>query len=184
MAYRALFRNSNNMRGLSRKDSVGIASLKLEYRLKIPAKVTVPGAARRLATMKKWLQKHFKGYMIRPTVYRAVTYFLLALVVVLIWNRFINARPMPLSYAFTIVGIFFLASAWLSYLRLDGVNIPLLTLVPIGRKQRPLSGLADMSDYMDTDIVPFEELTKDEQNICCLLANIICGTVYLVLSLV
>ena len=46
------------------------------------------------------------------------------------------------------------------------------------------ASLANMSDYMDTDIVPFEELAADEQNICCLVANISCGIAYLVLSLV
>jgi hypothetical protein len=134
--------------------------------------------------MKRWLQKHFQAHMIRPTIYKALTYFLVALVLALVWDRFINAVPLPLSYAFTIIGIFFLGSAWLSYLRLDGINMPLLTLMPIGRKKRPLSSLANMSDYMDTDIVPFEELAADEQNICCLVANISCGIAYLVLSLV
>lgn len=134
--------------------------------------------------MKRWLQKYFQPYMIRPTVYKALSYFLAALVFVLFWNRFVNKGLLPLSYAYTVLGLFFLAAAWLSYLRLDGIKVPLLKLVPMGRRKQPLSGFADMSDYVDTEIVSFEELAEEERDICCLAANIICGTVYLVLSLV
>ncbi|MGI6628412.1 MAG: hypothetical protein ACOX4K_08745 [Bacillota bacterium] len=134
--------------------------------------------------MKRWLQKHFQHYMIRPTIYKALSYFLVALVFVLVWDRFVNTEGLsPMSYAYTVLGLFFLAAAWLSYLRLDGIKVPFLRLMPV-RKKQPFASFMDMSDYVDIEIVSFEELAEEERNICCLLANIICGAIYLTLSLV
>lgn len=135
--------------------------------------------------MKRWLQEHFQRYMIRPTIYKALSYFLVALVFALVWDRFVNTGGLlPMSYAYTVLGLFFLAAAWLSYLRLDGIKVPLLKLMPMGRKKQPFASFKDMSDYVDIEIVSFEELAEEERNVCCLLANIICGGIYLTLSLV
>lgn len=134
--------------------------------------------------MKQWLQKHFQRYMIRPTIYKTLSYFLTALVFTLLWNRFVNtAVLLPMSYAYTIIGLFFLAAAWINYLRLDGIKLPLLRLIP-GSKKKPPGGLSDISDYIDEEVVSFDELAAAERNACCLLANITCGAIYLVLSLV
>lgn len=136
--------------------------------------------------MKQWLKKHLKPYMIRPTVYKAFSYFLTALVVVLFWNRFVNkGGSSPMSHAYTILGMFFFAAAWFNYLRLDGIKISVMSLLPIGTPKKRASGpFSDMSDHIDTEVVSFQELGQEERDTCCLLANIICGVVFFFLSLV
>ncbi len=54
--------------------------------------------------MKQWLRRHFKQYMIRPTIYKVFSYFLTALTLALLWDRFANtAGLLSISYAYTIM---------------------------------------------------------------------------------
>jgi len=134
--------------------------------------------------VKQWLKEHFKQHMIRPTIYKALSYFLAALALVLLWNRLVNtAGLLTMSYAYTIIGLFFLALAWLNYLRLDGIKLPLMKLLPLTTKKRS-HAFSDISDYLDEEVVSFDELAEEERNACCLFANIICGAIFLLLSLV
>lgn len=40
--------------------------------------------------MIKWFHKHFKPYMTRPTVYQTFTRFIYALLLSLLWDKFVN----------------------------------------------------------------------------------------------
>ncbi|MGI6358373.1 MAG: hypothetical protein ACOX2K_06755 [Bacillota bacterium] len=133
--------------------------------------------------MRQWQQKHIKRYMYVPIIQKTVSYLLIAVAVVLLWNRFVNRGLLPISYAFTVGGVLFLASAWVSYLRLDGVKVPLLTLFRLRRKKPVVRSFSDMSDHIDEDIVSFEELIEEERHACCLLANLLCSIVFFALSL-
>jgi hypothetical protein len=138
-----------------------------------------------VSDLTKWLRKNLKRYMFRPIIYKILAYFPTALVFVLLWNRFVNtAMYFPMSYAFTIVGLFFLALAWFNFLRLDGIKLPLRQLFSIARPpKRSLGALNDMSDYLDEEVISFAELTVEERETCRLLANTTCGVTFLVLSL-
>ncbi len=88
-----------------------------------------------------------------------------------------------MSYAYTIIGLFFLALAWLNYLRPDGIKLPLMKAAPEHKDATP-GAFTDISDYLDKEVVSFDELAEEERNACCLFANIICGAIFLLLSLV
>ncbi|NLW16425.1 MAG: hypothetical protein GX033_02030 [Firmicutes bacterium] len=126
--------------------------------------------------MEKWL----KPYLIRPTVYKTFSYFLTALAFALFWHRFVNrAHLYAISHAFTIIGVCFFAMAWFNYLRLDGVRLPRWKWPVLRRKPLPF---ADMADYMDEEVISFEELAEEERNRCCLAASIFCGIIFFILS--
>jgi hypothetical protein len=40
--------------------------------------------------MRQWQQKHIKRYMYVPIIQKTVSYLLIAVAVVLLWNRFVN----------------------------------------------------------------------------------------------
>lgn len=138
--------------------------------------------------MKKWLKEHVGPHLARPIVYKVLSYFPTALVLILLWKRFVDrAGLFPIHYAYTIAGVFFLAVAWFSYLRIDGVKMPSTRHLRRGNapmpKKRPPSPYADMTDYIDIEVISFEELTHEERAICSLVASVICSVIYFVLSL-
>lgn len=135
--------------------------------------------------MKKWFQRHFHRALVRPTVYRAFTRFMLALLAALLWNEFAN-RSGLLSlnrHAFLLLSIFFAFLAWMNYLRLDGLRVPQIDRRLFDWKRRsPMRFYGDISDHVDEQITPFEELEEDEQTLCRLLANLACCVIFLALS--
>ncbi len=134
--------------------------------------------------MKQWLKKHFKQHMIRPTFYKAFSYFLFALTLALFWNRFVNtAGRLHMSHAYTIMGLLFFALAWLNYLRLDGIKLPFMKRQPLRPKKRP-HVFSDISDYLGEEVVSFDELVEEERDTCCLVASIICGIIFFFLSII
>ena len=64
----------------------------------------------------------YKKYMFRPILYKTVTKLVIAIVLVLLWDRYINTFGLPAAEygCFCIGGIIFLM-AWFEYLRLDGM---------------------------------------------------------------
>ena len=136
--------------------------------------------------MRKWLQQHFHRAMIRPTLYRIFTRFMLALLAAMLWNEFVN-RSGLLSlrgHAFLFLGILFAALAWMNYLRLDGLRAPQIDRRLFDWKRKPVRFYGDMADHVDEDVTPFEELDEDEQTLCRLLANLACCVIFLALSLI
>lgn len=135
--------------------------------------------------MRKWLRDHVGPHLVRPIIYKILSYLPTALVLTIVWKRFIDrAGVFPVSYAYTVIGVVFLASAWFSYLRLDGINLSIMQLLPIGTPKKRSSGpLRDMSDHIDVEVVSFAELSEEERATCRLLASIICSIIFFVLSL-
>ena len=130
---------------------------------------------------KKDKKKLFQKYMIRPTVYKAFSRFILALTASLLWDRFVNTAQLNMrAWAFVFFGVLFIVSAWLCYLRLDGVKLPRIKKPEV--KKKPVIRYGDLPDYVDEEIISFGELEEDERDLCCLIADVVLGIVFMVLS--
>ena len=132
---------------------------------------------------KKTLRSIFQRYMIRPTVYKAFSRFILALTASLLWDHFVNTGMLNMrAWAFTFFGVFFLVAAWLAYLRLDGVKMPKINVPKLNKK--PMRTYGDMIDHTDEELISFEDLEPDERDLCVLIADAVLGVVFLALSLI
>jgi hypothetical protein len=131
------------------------------------------------------MKKFLKSYLIRPIIYKTVTKLLVAVVIGGVWDRFCNTRGY-LSAALTVASIFaviFAVMAWFTFLRLDGVHIPRLKL-PKSKKKQRMQTLSDLTDHLDTELVPFEELAEDERDFCSLVSSLLCFLICLIVSVV
>ena len=114
----------------------------------------------------------------------ATTRFLLALVVVLLFERFAsNIRPDYRAFGFTGAGLIFALLAWVAYLRFDGMHLPKLLMKRVNIKKKPMRTYGDMIDYVDEEPpVSFDDLEDEEKDICCFFADIVCCVLFIVLS--
>ena len=80
-----------------------------------------------------------------------------------------------------ILGILFLLGVFISWLRLDGMSIPQLKMPR--RKRKDPFGTGDMTDHIDDDIVKFDDLDKEGQDICVLLTDLILAVICLAFAL-
>ncbi len=132
--------------------------------------------------MKK-IKELFSAYMARAVLYRSVAKGAAALALILLWDRYLNEGHFFLVRDGFLVGALVLfMSAWVHYLRLDGIRIN-----PPKRgekKERPFWNRKDIADYMDEHIVSWDELDKDEQILCSLLSSLLPGLVFLVPALI
>ena len=125
-----------------------------------------------------WLKKHVTRDLIRPTVYKVFTRGVLALFAAELVHFFAPAtcRPAMFSNLALILGALFLLGVLIAWLRLDGMRIPQFKLPRIKRKDPPfLTG--DMADHLDDEIVHFDDLDQEEQNVCVLLTDLILAAV-------
>ena len=130
--------------------------------------------------MARWLKGHLRRYMIGPIVQKTFSRFLYALALALLWNRFVNTAGLrSIDHAYTVVGMFFFALAWVDYLRLDGIRFPLIDW--FGQRTRKRS--SGPFDYVDEEVVTYEGLAQEDRGVCSLLAHVICGIVFLLLSI-
>lgn len=131
--------------------------------------------------MKKWFQKHFQRYMIRPVIYQTFTRVIYALTIVLLWNEFANRGSLPLSWGFVVPVIVYLLLAWMAHLRLDGLRAPKFDRNLFLRKKRPdrFSG-GDIADYLDHKPVSFEELEPEEKDACLVISNLITAALFFI----
>ena len=123
--------------------------------------------------------------MIRPLIYKFFTRGILALLAAQLVHFFAPADSGFASFSNLSLGLgfLFLLFSFLAWLRLDGLKIPMLKLPRMKRKDPPfLAG--NMADHMDDEIVCFDDLDPDEQNICVLLADILLAVLCLLLSAV
>ena len=79
------------------------------------------------------------------------------------------------------LGLLFALFAMLAWLRLDGLNIPQLKLPRMKRKDPPFL-TNDIADHLDDDIIAFDDLDKEDQNVCVLLADVILAIICFILS--
>ena len=117
----------------------------------------------------RWLKKQYHRYMIRPIVTKTITRTLIGLVIVLLWDKYVNVERIGVSrlgFGLGAVGIILMAGAWFSYLHLDG-------LTPI-----------DIADYLDEEIVPYEELDESEKAACQMAVFLISGMILVIAGIV
>lgn len=133
--------------------------------------------------MKKWFAI-YRPYMVRPILYKSVFRSAIALALLLLWNRYVSGRTglSLVGDGCLTVGIIFLGLAWFSYLHLDGVKPGLSRKEK--KKKKPRRGNSDIVDFADEHIVSFDELSEEERTVCSLTANLACGVLYLVVSVI
>lgn len=126
------------------------------------------------------IRKCWSRDLIRPLIYKIFTRGILALLVAQLVHFFTPANSglasfSNLSLALALLFVLFTVLAWL---RLDGLKIPQVKLPRMKRKDPPfLAG--NMADHIDDEIVSFDDLDAEEQNVCVLLADaflaVLCG---------
>lgn len=123
----------------------------------------------------------FEPYMIRPIIYQTVTRVSIGFTLALLWDRYINTAGLRsmVEYAFFVLGMFFVAFAWMQYLRLDGVTIHHLLEEKKEKKKPKRHSMADIADFADEKIISFDELEQEEKTICLLFSNLICVVIFM-----
>ena len=133
--------------------------------------------------MIRWLKKHVDRNMIRPLIYKVFTRAVLAPFAAELVH-FFAPEGWPLarfSNLALILAILFLLGAVIAWLRLDGMKIPQFKL-PRLKRIDPAFLTSDIADHID-DIVKFDDLDKEEQDVCVLLTDIRLAAVCLLLAL-
>lgn len=124
----------------------------------------------------------YKGYMLRPIIYKAATKLSIAIALVLVWNRWINkAYHMSLGDGFFTIGMIAMMMSWFCYLKLDGIKLYLWNEKKEKKKKHKVR---DIIDYADEKIISYDELEPDEQEACKLASNLITGVIMLITSFI
>ena len=135
--------------------------------------------------MIRWLKAHWQRDMIRPLCYKLFTRGVLALFAVQLLHFFLP-ETWPLrrfSSLSLMAGALFVLFTLIAWLRITWLKIPQLRLRRIKRKDPPfLTG--DIADHIDEDIVTFDDLDEDGQNLCVLMADAVLAVICLILSAV
>ncbi len=128
------------------------------------------------------IKKIYQKYMLRPMIYLTAFRAMVALIFLLIIERFVQNGPAP-SMICGFLAVVFALFAYLVYLRMDGLRIPRVKYIRPKKKTDPLRNFGDMTDHMDDDPgVAFEELEADEKDFCSLAANLVNLLIFLVAS--
>ena len=141
----------------------------------------------------RWLKKQYHRYMIRPIVTKTITRTLIGLVIVLLWDKYVNVERIGVSrlgFGLGAVGIILMAGAWFSYLHLDGLThiyekaYKRFKSVKNKKKKTKQSMGGDIADYLDEEIVPYEELDESEKAACQMAAFLISGMILVIAGIV
>lgn len=133
--------------------------------------------------MKK-LKSVWNRNLIRPWIYMTLTRFGIALCAALLLNFFWKDSLRNIKqYAYTFLTLFFLGIGWVAWLRLDGIRLPKLFMKRWQPKRKPVRTYGDMVDHIDEEIVLFDALDDQEQDLCCLLSDSVCCVIFLLLAL-
>ncbi len=132
--------------------------------------------------MIKKIRTIFEKYMIRPMLYQCATKVSIALVLCLLWDRFINREQYYslVEFAFFVAGAFFLALAWFQYLRLDGARIHHLMEEKQEKKKKKQHFTKDIVDFADEKVISFSELSDEERIVCRFLGDLLCAVLFLI----
>ena len=124
----------------------------------------------------RWLKKQYHRYMIRPIVTKTITRTLIGLVIVLLWDKYVNVERIGVSrlgFGLGAVGIILMAGAWKKKF---GVKNK--------KKKTKQSMGGDIADYLDEEIVPYEELDESEKAACQMAAFLISGMILVIAGIV
>lgn len=127
-----------------------------------------------MSVLISWLKKHVHASMARALIYKVFSRGILALFAAQLVHFFAPAS-WPLARfgnLAALLGLLFVLFAVLAWLRYDGLNIPHAKLPRMKRKDPPFL-TNDIADHLDDDIILFDDLEKEEQDVCVLLADVI-----------
>lgn len=123
-------------------------------------------------------------YMNRPLVYKCYSKVLFSLVLGMAWYRFVNDGVHPINFMFSVLGLVFICLAWFNYLKLDGVTIGHLMMGWQKKKPNTVHWNKDIADFVDEEVIDFDELADDEKDVIKLLSNLIVGLLYFAVAIV
>ena len=129
---------------------------------------------------------HWNRDMTRPLIYKLFTRLGAALLALAAVNRVRMGQGQGSVWALGCVflaGLFFVG-AWLVYLRRDGTRIPRLKELRFFHKKKPERAYGDMIDYVDEDVVTFDELDDDEKDQVSLTVNLLCALAFIGISFI
>ena len=132
-----------------------------------------------------WLKEHFHASMTRAFIYKVFSRGILALFAAQLVHFFAPAS-WPLTRFNNLaatLGVLFALFAVLAWLRYDGLKIPHAKLPRMKRKDPPFL-TNDIADHLDDDIILFDDLEKEEQDVCVLLADVLLALVCFALAAV
>ena len=118
--------------------------------------------------------------MIRPLIYKLFTRGILMLTAVLLYRHFVTSTATNGDLCLVAAAVFALAAV-IAFLRLDGARIPQAKLPRFKKKEIRTGG--DLADHIDDDIVLFDDLDDDEQNLTVFVCDIALMLVFLIASL-
>ena len=130
------------------------------------------------------LKNIFKAYMIRPLIYKVLTKSSIVLVICLLWNKFVNTSNVRslTEDAFFVIGLIWVLFAWFQYLKLDGYTFQYVFRGKQKEKKKHIQ--KDMVDFVDEEIVSFDELEDEEKVVVNMFSNLITGMIYVLISIV
>ena len=133
--------------------------------------------------MLKKIRSIYSRALLRPAIYMATNRFLIALILLLAANLILKGSHI-LMYTALLLGVTFALLAWIAWLRLDGVRLPKLMMKRVNIRKKPVRSYGDMIDYIDEKPVTFDDLDDGEKDVCCLMSDLACCIVYMVLSFI
>ena len=140
----------------------------------------------RVMDIKIKFKKMFTAEIGRPIFYKAFYKFILALVPILIWDRFLNVNKYfgIFDTGFFIAGAVYLMLAWMNYLKIDGMKLYGTDLLRRKDKNSGQKKTGSFMDYVQQDIPDYDDLSDEEKMLTKFGANLSIGLIFIIVSLV
>ena len=137
----------------------------------------------------KNFKKLFTPQIAKPIIYKAFYKFLVALVPLLIWDRFINTNKYFSLFetGFFIAGAVFLMLAWMNYLKMDGMSLMSLSVIfgwfkkDENTAQKKHGGFMD---YVQQEIPDYDDLSDFDKLLSKFGSNLLLGILMVGISLI
>lgn len=132
----------------------------------------------------------FTPMIAKPIFYKSFYKFVLAMVPILLWDRFLNTNKHfgILDTGFFIAGTVYLMLAWMNYLRIDGMKVYGLNIFKVlfnsSDKNDKQKKTGSMMDFVQQDIPDYDDLSEDDKLLAKFGANLFTGLVLVIVSLV
>ena len=134
--------------------------------------------------MKKF-RELWDTFLVRPLIYMSFTRIMWGLFLSLLVSHiaFLLTDRALRSWLFLLAAALLFLGAWLSFLQLDGMKLPRLEQMRhvLDRPKRPSTG--DLIDYIDEKPERYGELSDDERHLCLLFSDVLCGVIFVGLSI-
>ena len=131
-------------------------------------------------------KKMFTAEIGRPIFYKAFYKFVLALVPILIWDRFLNVNKFfgIFDTGFFIAGAVYLMLAWMNYLKLDGLSVKGFFMFKNTGENKAQKKTGSFMDYVQQDIPDYDDLSDEDKLLTKFGANLSIGLIFIIVSLI